>query len=86
MTIVELANALKCSTKGAADVPDRLLVALISGVYQQINEAIDRMDEGVLNIQGLGQFRMRQVVRDKDGDSAKRKLVVYRRAAAKKGC
>jgi len=66
-----------------ADLPEKKATALVRAVFASIGKAIDATSEGIVEIGGLGGFRVRQVEREVDGEKVTRKVIVFRAARPK---
>ena len=70
-------NAMQASPNVLGDLPERNATALVREVLRQIAREIDAMDEGVLDVAGLGQFRVVRAERSK-GSEVSRNRVIFR--------
>lgn len=83
MKIKELVQSVKDSTPALAGIPDGKAVALLRAAFQQISAEIESTAEGVVKVGGLGQFRVRQVEREKGDEKVTVKVVGFRKAVPK---
>jgi nucleoid DNA-binding protein len=54
--------------------------ALVRNVFRQVSETLAATEEGVIKYPGLGQFRVRKVEREVDGEKVTRTQIMFRRA------
>ena len=78
MEITELVQiAKRASPDVLGKVPDAAAAALLREVFAQIGQQIQATDEGEVKVAGLGQFRVRQVERDKGGEKKTVKRTIF---------
>jgi hypothetical protein len=61
-------------------VPRKRAVTLIQAAFDQLGKYIDVMPEGVVRVQGFGNFRVRLVEQEKDGARVTVKRTIFRAA------
>lgn len=67
----------------AAALTDRQLVALVRQVMQAVAAELNERDEGRLRIPGLGRVQIRQVEREKQGETVQAKRIILQLSDAK---
>ena len=65
------------------NIPEKKAAALIRNAWIQLGKHIDETGEGVINVPGFGNFRVRQVEREKDGQTVTVKRIIFRPAVPK---
>ena len=73
----------KESPKLLAQVPDKRAAALVRAALNQLGKRIKAVEDGVVKVPGFGNFRMRQIEREKDGKKVTVTRTIFR--AAKPG-
>ena len=63
-----------------ARLPDQKVARIILAALAQLRKQIEDEDEGLLRVPGFGNFRFRQVVREKDGKRESVKRIIFRPA------
>ena len=85
MTVVELLRQMREKEPSVFQgLSDAQAEALVSGLFEQINSTLSRIDEGVVKFPGFGQFRIRKVKKDIDGKVVERTHTVFRPAAGER--
>jgi nucleoid DNA-binding protein len=56
---------------------------LIAEVFKQISNELEKTNEGVVRVHGLGQFRVKQVSREKEGQKVEKKMISFRAGTSK---
>jgi len=64
-------------------MPDQKAITLVQAVLAELGKQIDAVDNGVVKVQGFGNFRIKQVEREKDGEKVTLKKVAFRKAKRK---
>lgn len=67
------------------NIPDKKAAALIRNALIELGKHIDSTDDGVIKVQGLGRFRVRQVEQSKKDQKVTVKRIVFHPAKLKKG-
>jgi hypothetical protein len=81
--IVELVK--KEDPKLFADMPDKKIAQIVRAAFGQVGKQLDATTEGAMKVPGLGNFRVRQGEREKDGQKVPVKRVTFRRAKQEPG-
>lgn len=80
--VVELIKTEKPTLLGK--MSEKKAAALIRNAFIQIGKRIDSMDAGEVKVRGLGNFRIKQVERNKDGKNTVVRRVIFRSKPLKK--
>ena len=67
------------------NIPEKKAAALIRSALAELGRQIDSTDDGVIKVQGLGRFRVRQVERNKNDQKVTVKRIVFHPMKSKKG-
>jgi hypothetical protein len=85
MKIVEIIEKVSQNDpKALAGIPGGKAVSLVRAVFGQITHAIDTTDDGIVQIAGLGRFRVRMVEREIEGKKTFVKRVFFQAPVAKR--
>ncbi len=79
MKAIEIVQHLKEeNSKILETIPDKKAAILIRNAWVQIGKRIAETEEGVIKVQGFGNFRVRQIEREKDGQKVTVKRIIFR--------
>ena len=82
MRPIELVEILREETpKLLGDMPDKRAARIIRGALAILALKIDATDEGVVKVPGFGNFRIRHIEQEKDGQTVKIKRVIFKPAS-----
>ncbi len=80
MKAIEIVESIKQSNpKLLGKMPEQRAASLVQAVLAELGKQLDAVDTGVLKVQGLGNFRIRQVEREKEGQKVTLKRVTFRK-------
>ena len=81
MKVTELIEQIQqANPKLLAGIPANRAAALIRNAFKHMNEALAETEEGVVIFAGLGQFRVRKVEKEVEGEKVIRTQIAFRRA------
>ncbi|MDD5275251.1 MAG: hypothetical protein PHR16_04130 [Methylovulum sp.] len=84
MKPIEIVELIKQETpKVLGKTPDERTAKIIFAALRQISKQLDQTTEGNVKIPGLGVFNIRQVEREKEGQSVSTKKISFRAAKLK---
>ncbi len=80
--ILKMADLVKALRKERPNlfgkVPEKKAAALIKAAFAQLGKHVGSMNEGVVRVPGFGNFRVRQVEREKDGQKVTVTRTIFR--------
>ena len=80
MKAIEIVESIKQSNpKLLGKMPEKRAATLVQSVLAELGKQLDAVDNGVVKVQGLGNFRIKQVEREKDGQKVTLKRVSFRK-------
>jgi hypothetical protein len=85
MSLKDLVAGAKKSAPALENMPDARAVALLREVFRGIGAQIEGTSDGVVKVPGLGNFRVKMVEKEKDGQKTQVKRVIFKEAAVKAG-
>ena len=84
MTPTELVERIKEKRPNLlGNMPEKKAVALIRAALADLGRHIAEAEEGVVKVQGMGNFRIRMVEREKDGKTVSVKRTMFLAAKPK---
>lgn len=84
MKAIEIVELIKQENpKVLGKTPDEKTAKIISAALRQISKQLDQATEGNVKIPGLGAFSIRQVEREKEGQTVAIKKISFRAAKLK---
>jgi nucleoid DNA-binding protein len=80
MEIQELLDEIDATHPGiiGRKVPEPVATALLRAAFQVVRKQVEKVDEGQVQIKGLGVFRVKSVERGEGKDRVTRKVVSFR--------
>jgi len=85
MKLQELVDGAREAVPALKDIPEKKALALLRHVFGQVRQQLAGTDEGEVEVQGLGKFRIAQVEKKKDGEKVVRKRVAFAAGKIKEG-
>ena len=80
----EIVESIKQSNpKLLGKMTEQRAATLVQAVLAELGKQLDAVDTGVLKVQGLGNFRIKQVEREKEGQTVKLKRISFRKVKRK---
>ena len=85
MKVDELIKEIRQTQPSAlGQIPDDRAAALIEQVFRHINQKLAETQEGTVACADLGQFKIRQIEKEKDGRKVMKKRIIFRAARAER--
>ena len=81
MNLREMAQKIVNENPALSAIPVVHATALIRAAFGIVGDTVDGTADGMVNFQGLGVFRAKQVERVVEGKKVKAKVVMFRRPA-----
>ena len=85
MNIQELLDSAKAEVPALKGLQDTKAIALLRYAFRQVAQQLAATEEGELEVQGLGRFRVKKVEREKDGEKVAGKRVIFKGVKQRKG-
>ena len=84
MKTIEIAEIIKQSNPDKlGKMSDKKIAMIIKLALQQLGKQLEEMDEGKVQVAGLGNFIVKQVTSEKDGQTETSKRITFRPAKPK---
>lgn len=84
MKAIEIVESIKQSNPDLlGKLPDQRAVTLVQAVLAELGKQLDAVDNGVVKVQGFGNFRIKHVEREKDGQTVNLKRIAFRKVKRK---
>lgn len=79
MKAIEIVELIKQSNpKVLGKMPDKRAAMLVQAVLAEFTKQLDAVDDGVVKVSGFGNFRIKQVEQEKDGNKVSVKKISFR--------